>query len=92
MSTRTAAFVLLLVGAGGCAIGPTELMLVLAIVVVLFGGSKLPALGKALGESVKNFREGTQAGLKGEAEDPQARRDEPPPTDKPRLTNTDREA
>ena len=33
-----------------------ELLLILLAVLLLFGGSKLPQLGKGLGESVKSFR------------------------------------
>jgi sec-independent protein translocase protein TatA len=33
-----------------------ELVLILLAVILLFGGSKLPALGKGLGESVRSFR------------------------------------
>jgi sec-independent protein translocase protein TatA len=33
-----------------------ELLLILVAVLVLFGGSKLPALGKGLGESLRSFR------------------------------------
>jgi sec-independent protein translocase protein TatA len=35
-----------------------ELVLILAIVVVIFGASKLPQLGKGLGEGINNFRDG----------------------------------
>ena len=42
---------------GGCALGVTELLIILAIVVVMFGASRLPQLGKALGETVKGFKE-----------------------------------
>lgn len=35
-----------------------ELLLILAIVVVIFGASKLPQLGKGLGEGISNFRDG----------------------------------
>jgi sec-independent protein translocase protein TatA len=35
-----------------------ELVLILAIVVVIFGASKLPQLGKGLGEGISNFRDG----------------------------------
>jgi sec-independent protein translocase protein TatA len=38
--------------------GPMELVLILAIVVVIFGASKLPQLGKGLGEGISNFRDG----------------------------------
>lgn len=37
-------------------LGTTELLLVLAIVVVLFGATKLPQLGKGLGEAIGNFK------------------------------------
>jgi sec-independent protein translocase protein TatA len=37
-------------------LGPTELILVLLLVVVLFGASKLAGAGKSLGEGIKEFR------------------------------------
>ncbi len=37
-------------------VGPTELLLILLIVVIIFGARKLPELGKSLGEGIKNFR------------------------------------
>jgi len=36
--------------------GPTELLLILAIIVLLFGSSKLPQLAKGLGESIREFK------------------------------------
>ncbi len=39
-------------------LGMMELLVVLAIVVLFFGGRKLPQLGSALGESIKNFKKG----------------------------------
>lgn len=41
-------------------LGPTELLIILAIVVVLFGGRKLPQLGRSVGEMISNFRSGTK--------------------------------
>ena len=38
--------------------GPMELVLILALVVVIFGASRLPQLGKGLGEGISNFRDG----------------------------------
>jgi sec-independent protein translocase protein TatA len=38
-------------------LGPMELFLILAIVVVLFGASRLPQIGKGVGEGIKNFRD-----------------------------------
>lgn len=37
-------------------IGFPELMLILAIALVLFGGSKLPEVGKALGQAIREFK------------------------------------
>ena len=37
----------------------TELMIILVIVVVLFGASRLPEIGKGIGEAIKNFKKST---------------------------------
>lgn len=37
-------------------IGPTEALVILAVLVLLFGGAKLPELAKGLGKSVKEFK------------------------------------
>lgn len=39
-------------------LGLGELIVILVIVVLFFGGKKLPQLGASLGESVKNFKKG----------------------------------
>ena len=38
--------------------GVMELLVILAIVVIIFGASKLPQLGRGLGEGISNFRDG----------------------------------
>ncbi len=43
-------------------LGTPELILILAIVLLLFGGKKLPQLTKSLGESVKELRKGLSDG------------------------------
>ena len=48
-------------------LGPTEIILILAIVLLLFGGKKIPELMKGLGKGVKNFKDG----MKEEDEDSQ---------------------
>ena len=40
-------------------LGVTELIIILVIVVVLFGGSKLPEIGRGVGEAIKNFKKST---------------------------------
>jgi sec-independent protein translocase protein TatA len=37
-------------------VGPTELIVILVILLLLFGGSKLPSLAKGLGQSIKEFK------------------------------------
>ncbi|MBL8206539.1 MAG: twin-arginine translocase TatA/TatE family subunit [Blastocatellia bacterium] len=37
-------------------LGYPELIVILVILLVLFGGSRLPGLAKGLGESIKNFK------------------------------------
>ncbi len=47
--------------------GPTELILVLAIVVIIFGVGKLPQVGGALGQSIREFRKAQDEGDSGAA-------------------------
>jgi sec-independent protein translocase protein TatA len=49
-------------------LGPTEIILILAIVLLLFGGKKIPELMKGVGKGVKSFKDG----MKEEDEDPKA--------------------
>lgn len=39
-------------------IGFSELLVILVIVVLFFGGKKLPQLGSSIGEAMKNFKKG----------------------------------
>ena len=38
-------------------LGVTELLILLAIVVLIFGASRLPQLGKGIGQGIKNFKD-----------------------------------
>lgn len=38
--------------------GPTELIVILVVVVILFGPTQIPKLTKMFGQSIKSFREG----------------------------------
>ncbi len=40
-------------------LGMQELIIVLIIVVILFGASRLPELGRGIGQAIKNFKKAT---------------------------------
>ncbi len=46
--------------AGIMGLGPGELVVILIILLVLFGGTKLPALAKGLGQSMKEFKKASK--------------------------------
>lgn len=41
-------------------LGPTELIIILVIVIIIFGAGKLPEIGGALGKGIKEFRTATK--------------------------------
>ncbi len=41
--------------------GSSELLLIFGVAVLLFGPSKLPQLGKAVGEGIRNFKKGLKS-------------------------------
>lgn len=49
--------------------GMPELLIILAVVLLIFGPKHLPKLGKAVGSTVKNLREGLDADKKIEQDD-----------------------
>ena len=59
-------------------LGPTELIIVLVIVLLLFGGAKLPQLAKGLGEGIREFKRASKHEDKDETDTT--------PVDKPKET------
>ncbi len=45
-------------------LGPTELLIILVIIVVLFGAGRIGRLGRELGTAVREFRRGVSEGEK----------------------------
>jgi sec-independent protein translocase protein TatA len=43
-------------------IGPTELLVIILVALLLFGGKKLPELAKGLGEGIRNFKTSLKEG------------------------------
>jgi len=56
-------------------LGMPELLIVLVIVVIIFGASRLPQLGEGLGKAIKGFK-------KGISEANEAKKDSSKPEDK----------
>jgi len=63
-------------------LGATELIIILVIVIILFGGSKLPEIGRGIGEAIKNFKKST-------SDKPEI---DVTPKDKPRDTEANKES
>jgi sec-independent protein translocase protein TatA len=59
---------------------PIHWMIVLAIILLLFGGRKIPELAKGLGEGIRNFKEGMSGASHHATPPPQQNT---PPADKP---------
>lgn len=43
-------------------LGVSELLIILVIIVVLFGASRLPQIGRGLGEGISNFKRSLKSG------------------------------
>jgi len=67
-------------------LGPTELIIILVIVLILFGPKRLPQLGKSLGKTMKAIREGAEGKLDGMDDD-----DEDVTKGEPKKESTDKE-
>jgi sec-independent protein translocase protein TatA len=50
-------------------LGPTELIIILVIVMLLFGASRLPKLARSLGQASKEFKDGVRDGANDEPSD-----------------------
>ena len=51
-------------------IGVTEILVILAIVLLLFGGKKIPEMMKGLGSGIKEFKDAVKEDDKKNSEDP----------------------
>jgi sec-independent protein translocase protein TatA len=46
-------------------LGMQEVLIILVVVVILFGGRKIPQLAKGLGEGIRNFKSAVKSEPKG---------------------------
>jgi sec-independent protein translocase protein TatA len=58
-------------------LGTSELLVILLLVMVLFGASKIPQLGRGLGEGLRNFKRGMNGESDGDPPRTSARADAP---------------
>lgn len=59
--------------------GFQELLVILLIVIIIFGASKLPQLGKGLGEGIRNFKSGLKSDKDSNDQDDAASNTNPKP-------------
>jgi sec-independent protein translocase protein TatA len=50
-------------------LGTTELLIVLIVVLLVFGSSRLPKLARSLGQAQKEFKQGINEGAKDDEDD-----------------------
>jgi sec-independent protein translocase protein TatA len=69
-------------------LGPTELVLILLIVLIVFGAGKLPQIGDALGKGIRNFKKSSSG--KNEIDvTPESKQPELPPAAAPATPVTE---
>ena len=61
---------------------PIHWLIVLAFILLLFGGRKIPELARGLGEGIRNFKEG-MSGASHTTPPPPPTQQTPPPAEKP---------
>lgn len=61
------------------ALGPTEIILIILVVVLLFGGKKIPELMKGIGQGMKEFKKASKV------EDPAEEKKEPEKLQNPQV-------
>ena len=47
-------------------LGTTELIIILVVFLLVFGGSQLPKLARSLGQAQKEFKDGLEEGMEDE--------------------------
>ncbi|MGB2592341.1 MAG: twin-arginine translocase TatA/TatE family subunit [Candidatus Acidiferrum sp.] len=64
-------------------LSPIHWLIVLAIILLLFGGRKIPELARGLGEGIRSFKEGMSGAAHAQPTTPPAQTTTPAPADKP---------
>ena len=45
-------------------VGLPEMLIILFIIILIFGASRLPEIGRGIGKGIKNFKEATKQGVR----------------------------
>ena len=56
-------------------LGPTEIAIIVCVIIVLFGAKRLPELGRSLGQGIKEFRHASKTLIE---DDESEKKSEPP--------------
>jgi sec-independent protein translocase protein TatA len=48
-------------------LGVPELIIILFIIILIFGANRLPEIGRGIGKGIRNFKDSTTGGPKGDA-------------------------
>lgn len=56
-------------GVGVFGLGPTEMIIILVIVLIIFGAGRLPEIGSALGKGIKEFKKSSEGQSEEEEEE-----------------------
>lgn len=51
-------------------LGTTELLVIAGVILLLFGGKKLPQLGRSMGSAITNFKKGLNEPAEEDKKDP----------------------
>ena len=69
-------------------VGPLEIIVVLALVLIIFGPKRLPEMGRSLGKGMREFKDSISGVDEKPAEIPPAREETPVPASPPRDDTT----
>jgi sec-independent protein translocase protein TatA len=67
------------------ALSPVHILILLVIVVLIFGASRLPKLGRSMGEGIRGFKEGLTGDEEKQVDAPVATQIEASDQDKPTV-------
>lgn len=63
-------------------LGPLEIGAIVLVILLLFGATRLPKLGRSMGQSIRGFKKGLQEDLPADEDDELLSKSEPKQIDK----------